>query len=421
MNFLLAFFTAAHALAAYHYIEIDGSINPGSSNYIVENITRAETAGADGLIVRINTPGGLLSSTRDIIQAINQSKVPVIVHVGPGGASATSAGALIALSAHVVSMAPGANMGAAHPVGSGGEEVKGPMGDKVTNDTAALARSQAVLRGRNATAAENIVRKSESFSAEESVKNKVADFVAADMPALMANLSGRAVKVNDRTLKLAAGTAESLVRVEMNMRQSFLHLVADPNISALLMALGGIAIYAEISSGFTLIVPGIFGLFCLLLGFVSLQTIPLNVGGVLLLALGLALLAAEAFVTSYGLLTITALVAIFIGGLFLVDPATTDMRVSLSLLIPLVGGIGIVMLGLGYVIYRDRRENTSGAREQVVGQEAEVVLSENEGRRGSAYVNGELWSFDSEESLKIGDHARVDSVEGIRLKLTRRK
>jgi membrane-bound serine protease (ClpP class) len=421
MNILFALLTAIHALAAYHYIEIDGSINPGSSNYIVENITRAETAGADGLIVRINTPGGLLSSTRDIIQAINQSKIPVIVHVGPGGASATSAGALIALSAHLVSMAPGANMGAAHPVGAGGEEVKGPMGDKVTSDTAALARSQAVLRGRNATAAENIVRKSESFSAEEAVKNKVADFVAADIPALMANLSGRAVKINDRTLKLAAGTAESLVRVEMNMRQGFLHLVADPNISALLMALGGIAIYAEISSGFTLLVPGIFGLFCLLLGFVSLQTIPLNVGGALLLALGLALLAAEAFVTSYGLLTVAALAAIFIGGLFLVDPATTDMRVSLSLLIPLVGGIGIVMLGVGYVLYRDRRENTSGAREQVVGQEAEVVLSENEGRRGSAYVNGELWSFDSEESLKIGDHARVDSVEGIRLKLTRRK
>lgn len=420
MNLLFSLILCAQALAGYHYIEVNGSINPGSSAYIVDNIAAAEAAQSSGLIIRLNTPGGLLSSTRDIIQGINQSKVPVIVHVAPGGASATSAGALIALSAHIVAMAPGTNMGAAHPVGSGGEEVKGPMGDKVTNDTAALARSQAALRGRNAQAAENIVRKSESFSAEEAVKNKVADFLAADTDELLKNLAGRALTVNGAAIKLPT-TSESPLRKEMNLRQSFLHLIADPNISALLITLGGIAIYAEISSGFSLMIPGIFGLFCFLLGFTSLQTIPVNVGGALLLALGLALLAAEAFVTSYGLLTLAALVAIFLGGLFLVDPSTTDMRVSLSLLIPLVGSIGLVMAALGFILYRDRKAKLLPSGDQVMGQPAKVAAASADGLQGTAYVNGEIWQFDSEEPLRAGDEAEVASLHGIRVKLVRRK
>jgi membrane-bound serine protease (ClpP class) len=428
-NLLLSVLSTLTAFAAapFHYIEVEGSINPGSSSHITEAIKAAEAEGGQGLILQLNTPGGLLSSTRDIIKGINSSSVPVIVYVAPGGASATSAGALIALSSHVAAMAPGTNMGAAHPVGQGGEEVKGPMGDKVTNDTAALARSQATQRGRNAEAAEQIVRKSESFSPEEAVKKKVVEIVASDLDGLLKALHGRTVTVENPqrrvTLDTAGAAATSLVKKEMNLRQKFLHLIADPNISALLIALGGLAIYAEISSGFSTLIPGVFGLFCLLLGFVSLQTLPVNVGGALLFALGFGLLVAEAFVTSYGLLTAAALTAIFLGGLFLVDPATTDMRVSLSLLIPMVGGTAVVLAAVAYMFYRERRSGglPEEKGDQVVGTVAKVAQITGTGIEGTAYANGELWSFDSDEPLQPGDEAIVASLRGMRIQLRRRK
>lgn len=421
--FLLALFPLLSFAAPkpLHYIDVNGSINPGSASYILESLKAAETAGAQGLILRLNTPGGLLSSTRDIIQGFSSTSVPVIVFVSPGGASATSAGALITLSAHVAAMSPGTNIGAAHPVGSGGEDVKGTMGEKVTNDTAALARSQAALRGRNPETAAVIVTKSESFSPDEALKKRAIDLIAPSLPELLRALDGREVTIQGGTKKKleTSGINESeLVRVPMSLKQNVLHTIADPNISTLLIALGGLALYAEISSGFSLIVPGVFGLFCLLLGFVSLQTIPLNVGGALLFALGFALLVAEAFVTSYGLLTVAALACLFLGGLFLVDPGWTDMRVSHSLLIPLVAGIGACLAFLGYMLVRDRRHgDTVSLSDQVVGATARVNAVEAGAKSGTAYANGELWSFDSDVALAVGDEAKVVGLKGMRLQL----
>ena len=409
------------APAPLHYIEVSGSINPGSSSYILDSLKAAEAAGAQGLILRLNTPGGLLSSTRDIIQGFSGASVPVIVFVSPGGASATSAGALITLSAHVAAMSPGTNIGAAHPVGSGGEDVKGTMGEKVTNDTAALARSQAALRGRNPETAALIVTKSESYSPDEALKKRAIDLIAPSLPELLRVLDGREVTIQagtKKTLSTKGLDESSLVRVEMSLKQKVLHTIADPNISTLLIALGGIALYAEVSSGFSLIVPGVFGLFCLLLGFVSLQTIPLNVGGALLFGLGFALLVAEAFVTSYGLLTVAALACLFLGGLFLVDPGWTDMRVSLSLLIPLVLGVGVCLTFLGYMLVRDRRKSGEvSTQDQVVGAVARVNAIEAGGLRGTAYANGELWSFDSDVALAVGDEAKVAGLKRMRLQL----
>jgi membrane-bound serine protease (ClpP class) len=403
----------AHA-APIHLIEVNGSINPGSASYITESIQKAEAEQAEALILRLNTPGGLLSSTRDIIQGISASKVPVITYISPGGASATSAGALITIASHLAVMAPGTNIGAAHPVGGQGEEVKGPMGDKITNDTAALARAQAELRGRNPEVAARIVTKSESFSPDEALKAKVIDFIAADQESLLAQLKGRKVKTAAGEITIAADGPPVLM--SMNLKQKFLHLIADPNISTMLIALGGLAIYAEISSGFATLIPGAFGLFCLLLGFVSLQTLPVNVGGALLFGLGFALLVAEAFVTSYGLLTVAALVALFLGGLFLMDPSTTDMRVSLSLLIPMVGSVGFIMAIIGFMLYREKKG--LGTQDRVVGKIARIAASE--GLTGTAHVNGELWSFDSEEPLQPGDEAFVQELKSMRIQLKRR-
>lgn len=419
LSLLLPLFTFAAPEA--RFIEIQGSINPGSAAYFLDAIQEAEQAGAKLLVVRLDTPGGLLSSTRDIIQGISKSKVPVAVYVSPGGASATSAGALIGISAHVIAMAPGTNLGAAHPVDSGGGDVKGDMKEKITNDTAALARAQATLRGRNPATAELIVTKSKSFSPEEAVKAGAADLVAADLKELLEKIDGKKIQLGEPAATAFVETKNlELKRIEMKLQQRVLHFLADPNISAMLMALGGLAIYAEISAGFTLAVPGLLGVLCLVLGFVSLQTLPVNVGGAVLFGLGFVLLIAETYITSYGLLTIAALASLLIGGLFLIDPTGSDMRVSLSLLLPMVGAVGLIAGFVAYVITKDAFKFRAKQGDFVVGEQARIETVEAGGLTGTAYVSGELWKFKSESAVKAGDLCRVLRTESLVVILERR-
>jgi membrane-bound serine protease (ClpP class) len=417
----LFFFTPSSLATEARYIELQGSINPGSAGFILENISAAEKDSNPLLILRLDTPGGLLSSTKDIIQGISASKVPVVVYVGPSGASATSAGALIGLAAHVLVMAPGTNIGAAHPVGSGGEDVKGAMGEKVTNDTAALARAQAALRGRSTEAAELIVLKSKSYTSEEAVKANAADFVAANNEELLKKLDGRSVKIGEPALDHKIHSKElTLSQKEMNLQQRLLHFIADPNLSAMLMTLGGLAIYAEVSSGFTLLIPGAIGLFCLVLGFISLQTLPVNIGGAILFALGFLMLIAEAYITSYGLLTVAALASLLVGGLFLIDPAAGDMRVSLSILLPIVGGVGLIAAFVGYLMARDAVKLKDPPKDPLLVAPAKIETVESDGKSGTAYVNGELWKFRSKENVKLGETCQVKKIEGMTLHLERR-
>lgn len=399
------------------HIQVQGSINPGSSSFIQNTIDAANKEKAQAVVIQLDTPGGLLTSTRDIMQKISSSEVPVVLFVGPSGARATSAGALIALSSHIVAMAPGTNIGAAHPVGGNGEEVKGPMGDKVTNDTAALARSQASLRGRDVTTAEKIVTKSLSLSSDEAIKAKIADLLANDLNDLLEKIHNRTVTVNDKkvTLSTAGAISKSLVlEKKMTQKESFLHIISDPNISTLLMAIGGMAIYAEVSSGFTLILPGLFGLFCLLLGFVSLQTLPIHVGGLILFGLGFVLLAAEVFITSYGLLTIGAMACLFIGGLFLLDPASTDMRVSWSILLAILGSFGFIGAVIAYLFQRERPANAlQSESDHLKGLRAKVIALDADGKTGSLQINGEIWKFESKGPVLLGAEVLVDSVKGM--------
>jgi membrane-bound serine protease (ClpP class) len=217
----------------------------------------------------------------------------------------------------------------------------------------------------------------------------------------------------DVTLNLSSPV---LVRVPMSAKQQFLHFVADPNVSTMLLTLGGLALWAEISSGFSSIAAGVIGIFCFVLGMVSLQTLPVNIGGAVLLGLGFVLLVLEAFVTSYGLLSVGALVSLFLGGLFLIDPGSGSMRVSLSLLIAMVAGVGAILVGVGYVLARDR----AGLRENpLIGAEARV--SSSEGLQGTAYVNGELWNFISDTPVSAGESLWVRSVQGLKIYLERKQ
>jgi membrane-bound serine protease (ClpP class) len=203
----------------------------------------------------------------------------------------------------------------------------------------------------------------------------------------------------------------------MNAKQAFLHAIADPSITTILLTAGGVAFYAEVSAGFSLVAPAVIGAFCFLLAFVSMQTLPVNTGGVLLFALGFVLLIAEVFVTSYGLLTVAAVVALFLGGLFLMDPASTSMQVPLPLLIALVGGVGIVAGSIGYLVWRDRHRHGTSL---LTLNGAEATIFSVSGNGGRAYVNGELWQFESTETFAPGDKAQVTGMHGLKVTLTRR-
>lgn len=419
---LAALLLPSAGFARVHLIEVQGTINPGSASYILESLALAEADKAEALVLRLNTPGGLLASTRTIVQGLSDSTVPVIVWISPGGGSATSAGALITMAAHVAVMAPGTNIGAAHPVGGSGEDVKGAMGEKVTNDTAAFARSLAAMRGRSPENAELIVTKSKSFTAREAVDEKVVDFIAGDLESLFELANGRKVQLErpkrEATLKLGKLAAAEIHKTEMSLKQKLLHLIADPNVSAMLLALAGLAMWAEVSSGFSAIAPGVVAVFAFVLGMVSLQTLPVNVGGVILLGLGFVLLVLEAFVTSYGMLAIGALVCLFLGGLFLIDPGGGSMRVSISLLVSLVAGMASVLLAIGFMLARERQKPAQG--DQVVDAEAKVVTIEAGGLHGTALVNGEIWNFETAEPVIAGDLMRVRKVHGLKVTLERK-
>jgi membrane-bound serine protease (ClpP class) len=398
-------------------VEVRGTINPGSAAYIVDSLNKSGDASL--FVIELDTPGGLIASTRTIIQGISESPVPVVVWVTPSGASATSAGSLIALSAHAVAMHDGTNLGAAHPVGGGGEDIPGVMGEKVTNDTAALARAQAALRGRNVEAAEQIVTKSQSFSATEAVQKHLADFVANDIESLLQQIDGKTYQVGNPAHPFTVRASTSITYLEMSPKQRFLHFIADPNISTILLSVGSLAVWAEVSSGFSSIAAGVVGIFCFVLGLVSLQTLPVNTGGEILLCLGFMLLVADALVTQHGLLSIAAIISIFFGGLFLIDPSESSIRVSLSLLIPLVTSMGLIVALVGYLLTRDQAAGKQVGN-LMIGSLARVDIIDASECSGKAYVNGELWNFESEMSVRVGEELTVSLVDGLKIHLIRR-
>jgi membrane-bound serine protease (ClpP class) len=374
-------------------IEVAGSINPGSADYIISSIQKANQDNVGAFIMRMNTPGGLISSTRNIIQAINESAVPIIVFVTPAGGRATSAGALIALSAHKVIMMDGTNIGAAHPVGPGGESPEGAMKDKAVQDTAALARSQAQLRNRNVELAEKMVTKSLAYSAKEAKGKKLIDQV---------------VSSEDEFLDLikAEFAVTDFKRYEMNTKQKLLHSIADPNFSTLLLSLAGIAIYTEISSGFTLIAPGVLGILMLILGFVSLQMLPIQTGGTILMGMGLLLLIAELFVISYGLLAIAGIVALFVGSLFLVDTSQLGVGVSPSLIGSILFALSTLVGFFGFIVWRDSKVKIKSGLDSLIGEKA-IVKSIHSPFDGVISIQGELWNCKSDRPLEVGQTVTI--------------
>jgi len=398
-------------------IRIEGSINPAVAAFIEDAIAYANSHHAGALVIELDTPGGLLGSAQRIVKDLLNAPIATIVYVSPSGASAASAGTFVTEAAAIAAMAPGTTIGAAHPVGEGGSEIKGVVGQKIENFTASFAGSIARERGRNEQWIEQAVRQSATISEAEALKRHVIDIVAPDLRSLLVQASGREVKVSGghTVVKLELSGA-AIQRLRMTMEQALLNVLADPNIVYLLMLAGIVGIYFEFGHpGFYL--PGVAGAICLLLALASFELLPINLAGFLLLMLGVGMLISEAFVTSYGVLGIGGVIAFVIGSLFLIDSAQTNLEVNRGMIAGAAIAMSAIILGLGWVILRERHRPATTGREGMVGEVGEVREAIAPGAPGRVFVHGEHWRAVSNQALGVGTRVRVMAVRGLEIEV----
>lgn len=402
------------AAAEIPVVDLTGAIHPVSANYVVKAIDRADAEGAPLLILRLNTPGGLDTSMRQIIDKMLNCKTPVAVFVGPSGARAASAGFLITIVADVAAMAPGTNIGAAHPVSGMGGEMDETMKKKVTEDAAAYIRSKAERRGRNAEMAEKAVVESRSFTEKEALKDHLIDMIVQDVPELVRKLDGQQITRFDGTKQTLHLSGQAIVHVRMQWYQDILSLIARPEVLFLLL-LGALAGLGTEITHPGLVFPGILGALCLILFLFATQIIPVNAAGVLLILLAAGLFALEIKVPSYGLLTVGGIVAIVLGGMMLVDAPIPEMRLGLGAVLPAAVGMGLwAAILVRLVVQSQRRKATTGDAGMVglVGL-AETPLAPE----GWVVVFGERWKATSGEPVAAGDRVTVTAVEGLKLRV----
>jgi membrane-bound serine protease (ClpP class) len=391
----------------------EGVINPVAAEYINHVLTEAQENTAAAVVIRLDTPGGLDTSMRLIIKDITSSPVPVIVYVSPSGGRAASAGVFILYSAHIAAMAPSTNVGAAHPVAMGGGEMDAVMKEKVENDAAAYIKSIAEKRGRNIKWAEDAVRKSLSVTEREALGLKVIDLIADDVPSLLAAVDGRQVITGAGKIVLHTKGAV-LKELPMGWRLEALKALSDPNIAFLLMTLGTIGLLAELYNPGA-ILPGIVGAISLILAFYSLQTLPINYAGVLLIILGIVLFILEIKVMSYGLLSLGGLASLVFGALLLVKTDAPFLRVSLSFIIPTAVVLGMVLMTLTWIALKTQRRHAVTGAEAMVGT---IVLAQTDvAPKGRVFVHGEIWEAVSDEPIREGEEAKVKGISGLTLKV----
>lgn len=407
--------TAAEPRREVVVIAVSGAINPVAAEHIGWGVRKATARKAEALVIELDTPGGLDTSMRNAVKEIIASEVPVVVFVAPSGARAASAGVFITLAAHVAAMAPGTNIGAAHPV-SIGDKMDKTMAEKATNDAAAYIRSLAERRGRNAVWAENAVRRSISAAENEALKEKVIDLVAKDVNYLLAAIDGRAVQTTagEKVLR----TRDSVVtREELSLRLKILNLISDPNIAYILMLLGFYGLFFELTNPGA-IFPGVLGGICLILAFYAFQTLPVNYAGVLLIIFAIILFILEVKIVSHGVLTIGGVIALLIGSLMLFESAGAAVRLSLAIILPAVVITTLFFtLTIGLAVKAYRRKPVTG-REELIGS-AGVAKTGITPEGGMVSIHGEIWSAVSDENIAKDEKVTVESVSGLTMKVRR--
>lgn len=399
--------------APIHKLTVKDIIHRVSAQYIIEGIDRADEEGAALVLIQLQTPGGLDTAMRDIIETILNAKTPVVVYVAPSGARAASAGFLIAISADVAAMAPGTNMGAAHPVSGSGEAMDETMSKKVESDAAAYIRSIAAKRGRPVELAEKGVIESQSWTEEEALEVGLIDYVAATEAELLEQLDGKTVtRFNGEEVVLQTA-GQAVIEQELSLPQRILSVIAHPNVAYILMALGMMGLYFELANPGA-VLPGVVGVISLILAFFALQVLPVNYAGLLLILVGLGLVIAEAFTPAFGVLGLGGIVSLILGSLILFEEQsipTPALQLSWLVILPVVLTL-VVMFGLiaRLVIIAQKRKPTTGA-EGLVG-EVGTASTDIDGA-GKIFVHGEYWDVSSQQKINMGARVRVTGIEGL--------
>jgi membrane-bound serine protease (ClpP class) len=414
---LLSFLAGTASASTVVKMRLDDTIQPISAEYIDRTIQHARKINADAVLIEINTPGGLVDSTRDIIQKILASPVPVIVYVAPTGARAASAGFYILESADVAAMAPGTTTGAAHPVMLGGEKMDDVMKTKVENDSAAFMRSFVGPRGRNVQLAESAVRESKSWTDQEALQQHLIDYVAKDDGDLFQQISGRPVKRFDgKQVKLNLVGAH-VEEMQMTLRQHILDFLLDPNIAFLVLAIGALALYTEFNHPGA-IVPGVVGVVFILLALFALNLLPTRYAAFTLILAAFVMFVLEAKFATHGILGLAGIALLTLGGLLLVDGPIPQMRVKLWTALGVSIPLGIITVFLMGIALRARRNKVVTGQQGLIGAIGEARTDIDP--EGKVFVLGELWNAHARSRVGMGDPVVVRKVEGLELEVEKR-
>ncbi len=394
-------------------LNLQEAITPLTAAKIKEALRKAETLGAEALIIELDTPGGLVTSTRKIVKMILNAEVPVVVYVYPPGAQAASAGTFILLAAHVAAMAPGTNVGAAHPV-TMGQKMDEEMSKKAENDLAAFARSLAKLRGRNADWAEKAVRESVSVTAEEALKLKVIDLVAENLSELFSSLEGRKVQLMQKKVVLHTKRVR-IVRLKEDFRNRILRLITNPNIAYILLMLGLAGIYFELSHPGA-ILPGVVGALCLILAFYAMHLLPVNYAGLILIFLAGLFFFLEIKITSYGLLALAGFISLVLGSLMLFERNPEGLKISYQVLIPVLTSMALFLAGVTYLAVKAVRQKPTTGPEGLIGERGRTISAVGP-QGGQVFVHGEIWQAKSTEEIPPGEEVIVMKIKGFTLEV----
>ncbi len=395
--------------------ELSGVISPASSAYILRVITSAEENKAMCLILKIDTPGGLDESMREITKRILNARIPVVVYVAPKGARAASAGVFILYASHIAAMAPGTNVGAAHPVGMGGEKIDTVMAQKVTNDAVAYLKSLAKARKRNESWAEKSIRESASIDDETALKIGVCEIIAEDEEELLTKLDNWELKMDGESKRLETKSAP-IKRIPMTLREKLLLIITNPNVAYILLLLGIYGLFFELQNP-GMIFPGVVGGICLILGFYALHLLPVNYAGLALILLSAIFFILEIYIASHGLLTIGGVISLVIGSLILFESDVPFLKVSwevIMLVVVVVVAFVVFILTLGI---KAQFKRVLSGREGMIG-ETGVARTDIDTSGGTVFVHGEYWNAVSDTPIKKGSKIKVLQVQGVVLKVS---
>lgn len=410
MLFLLIAAKVLAEQSEVYIIKVADAISPGTADFIKTGIKTAEEKAATVIIIELDTPGGLAESMRLIVQNILGSKVPVVVFVSPSGARAASAGVMITMAADVAAMAPGTNIGAAHPVGAGGKDIDGTMSEKIINDMVAQAQSVAEQRGRNAQWVEAAIRESVSVTETEALKENIIDLIAQDTDDLIKQLNGR--ELRDKGVLNLVNPKK--VVLEETLRTKILKTISNPNIAYILMMIGLAGLYFELSHPGA-IFPGVIGGIALILAFFAMQTLPVNYAGILLIVLAIIFFIMEMKITSYGLLSVAGIVSLLLGSLMLFEAPTPDMKLSLRVVLPTVILISGFFVAVASLVFRAQISKPTTGSMGLVGEIG--VVKKALTPEGKVFVHGELWNARAKQPLDQNVKVRVVKVVNLILEV----